>query len=149
MRDKELINLGKVAHQLAKAGRSEEAEEKYRIILEKDPKDVYALVGLPRKAIITSEEVRESLEGPVKAITSAIKTTLEKTSPELSSDLVDRGVVLAGGGVLLRGLDRVIEEDVQLPVTIADDPLTVVARGTGVVLQQLGLLKRILDSAED
>lgn len=108
-----------------------------------------ALVGLPRKAILTSEEVREALQGPVKAIISAIKSTLEKTSPELSSDIVDRGIVLVGGGVLLRGLDRVIEEEVQLPVAIAEDPMTVVARGTGVVLQQLSLLKRILDSAED
>jgi rod shape-determining protein MreB len=105
--------------------------------------------ALPRKAVISSEEVREALLEPVSAIVAAIKRTLENIAPELSADLVEQGIMLAGGGVLLRGLDKVIADEVQLPVRVADDPLTAVARGTGEILDQLGLLHQILSSADD
>ncbi len=99
---------------------------------------------LPRKTLIRSEEVREALLEPAMAIVNTIKVTLEKTPPELAGDLVDRGVTLAGGGALLKGLDKIIAKETDLPVTIAEDPLTCVARGTGEVLTQLDLLRAIL-----
>jgi rod shape-determining protein MreB len=105
--------------------------------------------GLPRAATVNSEEIREALRKPVDAIIAAVKRTLERTEPELSADLVDSGIVLCGGGGLLRGLDRRIQEAVQVPVSVAEDPLTAVARGTGIILDNLSLLKQILETAED
>lgn len=104
---------------------------------------------LPRSVTIASEEIREALKEPVNAILGGIKTTLEKTQPELSADLVERGIVLCGGGVLLRGLDRLIHEETGLPVRVADDPLTCVARGTAVFLERLDQYASVLDSIED
>lgn len=92
------------------------------------------VAGLPKTLAVTSEEIREALQEPVSAIVDAARITLEKCPPELSADLVDRGIVLAGGGAMLRGLDRLISEQTGLPVTLADDPLTAVADGTGQVL---------------
>jgi rod shape-determining protein MreB len=105
--------------------------------------------GLPRKIAITSEEIRESLQEPVMEIIAAIKGSLEETPPELSADLIDMGITMAGGGALLRGLDRVIYRETGLPVRIAKDPLSAVARGTGEILSQLSLLKDILASSEE
>lgn len=105
--------------------------------------------GLPRSVTITSEEIREGLREPVSSIVSAIKETLEDTDPELSADLVERGMVLCGGGVLLRGLDRLIHEETGLPVRVADDPMTCVARGTAVFLEKLDQYSSILDTIED
>lgn len=92
------------------------------------------IAGLPKTISITSVEIREALHEPVLAITNASKETLEHTPPELASDLIDRGIVMAGGGSLLRGLDKRIAEETGLPVHIADDPLTAVVMGTGQVL---------------
>ncbi|MEQ8762502.1 MAG: rod shape-determining protein [Planctomycetota bacterium] len=105
--------------------------------------------GLPRGAEISSEEIREALRDPVEKIVSAVRTTLENTKPELSADLVDNGIVMAGGGSLLRGLDLVIQEEIQLPVRVADDPLTAVARGTAVFLGQLDLYSQVLAVDDD
>ena len=99
--------------------------------------------------IVTSEEVRDALRDPVIAIVEAIKMTLEQSPPELAADLVDRGITMAGGSSQLRGLDKMVEEKTMLPVKRAEDPLTCVARGTGVVLEQLDLLKAILDTGRD
>jgi rod shape-determining protein MreB len=107
------------------------------------------VAGLPRKAIINSEEVREALGEPVMVIVDAIRSTLERTAPELAADIVDSGITLAGGGALLRGLDRRIMEEIDLPVRIADDPLTCVARGTGEILEQLPLLRQVIAASED
>jgi rod shape-determining protein MreB and related proteins len=107
------------------------------------------IAGLPRKAIIGSEEVRQALNEPVMAIIDAIRSTLEKTAPELAADIVDSGITLAGGGALLRGLAKRIEEEINLPVRIADDPLTCVARGTGEILEQLPLLRQVIAASED
>ena len=98
--------------------------------------------GLPKTISITSIEVREALHDPVQAIVDASKSTLEQTPPELSADLIDRGVVMAGGGSLLRGLDKRIAEETGLPVHIADDPLTAVVLGTGQMLQMPARLRR-------
>ncbi|MBI2433020.1 MAG: rod shape-determining protein [Candidatus Hydrogenedentes bacterium] len=95
------------------------------------------VMGLPKIITITSEEIRESLREPVSAIVDAVRVTLERTPPELSADIVDRGVVLAGGGALLRGLDQLLAKDTGLHVTQAEDPLTAVVLGTGRFLEEL------------
>jgi rod shape-determining protein MreB len=100
--------------------------------------------GLPKTITITSVEIREALHDPVQAIVDASKTTLEQTPPELAADLIDRGIVLAGGGALLRGIDRRIAEETGLPVHIADDPLTAVVMGTGQALSMPHRLRRRL-----
>ena len=105
--------------------------------------------GLPRRAVINSEQVREALDEPVTDIIRTIRETLENTPPELSADLVSNGITLAGGGVLLRSIDRRIEEQIQLPVRIAEDPMGCVARGTSEFLNQLNLYSKGLESDED
>ena len=105
--------------------------------------------GLPRKTVITSEEVREALKEPVGAIIDCVTRTLERAEPELAADLVDNGIVLAGGGALLRGIDTVLSNATGLDVKVADDPLTCVARGTAVYLENLELWKDTMDSDED
>lgn len=101
------------------------------------------LAGLPKTITVTSEEIREALSEPLSAILEAARIALERTPPELSADLIDRGIVLAGGGALLRGLDKLISEETGLPVHIADDPLTAIALGTGRYLSDFHLLKRL------
>lgn len=93
------------------------------------------VMGLPKVLTITSEEIRESLREPASAILDAIRVTLERTPPELSADIVDRGIVLAGGGALLRGLDQLVAKETGLHVTVAEDPLTAVVLGTGRYLE--------------
>lgn len=100
------------------------------------------VAGLPKTLTITSEEIREALQEPISSIIDAIKITLERCPPELAADLVDRGMVLAGGGALLKGVDKLIAEQTGLPVHIADDPLSAVAEGTGVVLNELNYFLR-------
>lgn len=95
------------------------------------------VMGLPKVITITSEEIRESLREPVSAIVDAVRVTLERTPPELSADIVDRGVVLAGGGALLRGLDQLLAKETGLHVTVAEDPLTAVVLGGGQFLEEL------------
>ena len=102
--------------------------------------------GLPRKTTVTSEEIRESLSEPIQAIIDVVTRTLERAEPELAADLVDNGITLAGGGALLRGIDVVISEATGLDVRIAEDPLTCVARGTSIYLDNLELWKATLES---
>ncbi|MDD5238754.1 MAG: rod shape-determining protein, partial [Candidatus Omnitrophica bacterium] len=101
------------------------------------------VAGLPKTVTITSEEVREALQEPVRAILEITKISLERTPPELAADLIEHGIVMAGGGSLLRGLDKLISEETGLPVHIADDPLTAVANGTGKVLDNIHYLKKV------
>ena len=105
--------------------------------------------GLPRRAIITSEEVREALKEPVGQIIEAVLRTLERLEPELAADLVDNGIRLAGGGSLLRGLDQVLTKASGLDVKVADDPLTCVARGTSEFLEHLDEWRSTIESDED
>jgi len=100
------------------------------------------IAGLPKTISISSEEIREALQEPIQAIVDASKITLENTPPELAADLIDRGIVMAGGGSLLRSLDKRIAEETGLPVHIADDPLTAVVLGTGQVLNMPTKLRR-------
>ena len=113
------------------------AEEK---TLEIKGRDIVS--GLPKTLTITSEEVREALKEPVSQIVDAVRSTLDKCEPELAADLVDRGLVLSGGSSQLRGLDKLLAARTGLPVTLADDPLSAVAEGTGVVMNELDFLAK-------
>ncbi|MGD2093580.1 MAG: rod shape-determining protein [Phycisphaerales bacterium] len=104
--------------------------------------------GMPRKIIITSEEVREALRSPIAMIIEAVAATLEKAQPELSADLIDNGVHVCGGGSLLRGMDKVLANATGLEVTRVEDPLTSVARGTSVYMENLELWKDTMNSNE-
>jgi rod shape-determining protein MreB len=106
------------------------------------------LTGLPRSVEVGGDQIREALEPSVAQIIDAIKETIEETPPELVADIMDQGIVLAGGGALLSGLDRRVAEATQMPVHIADDPLTCVVRGTGRVLEELDELERVLVSEQ-
>ena len=103
--------------------------------------------GLPKMVKISSEEVREALAEPVQHIIEAVRVTLERTPPELCADLIDRGIVMAGGSSLLRGMDKLISEETGLPVHVAENPLIAVATGTGKILSELHYLKRVTVSA--
>jgi rod shape-determining protein MreB len=101
------------------------------------------VAGLPKTLTITSQEVREALLEPISTIVESVRVTLERCPPELSADLVDRGLVLAGGGALLRGLDKLLQEETGLPVHIAEDPLSAVAEGTGRALSEIKFLRQV------
>jgi rod shape-determining protein MreB len=101
------------------------------------------VAGLPKTVSITSEEVREALQEPLRAILEITKISLERTPPELSSDLIEHGIVMAGGGSLLRGIDKLISEETSLPVHIAENPLAAVVAGTGKVLNEIRYLKKV------
>jgi rod shape-determining protein MreB len=101
------------------------------------------VTGLPKTLVISSVEVRAAIEEPVAAVIDAVKATLDKTPPELSSDIMDRGIVLTGGGALLKNLDKRIREETGLPVSIADDPLASVVLGTGKMLSDFRLLRLV------
>jgi len=101
------------------------------------------VAGLPKTVTISSEEIREALQEPLRAILEIAKVSLERTPPELAADLIEHGIVMAGGGSLLKGLDKLISEETGLPVHVADDPLTAVARGTGKVLDEIHYLKKV------
>ncbi len=105
------------------------------------------VTGLPREVIINDEQVRRAISHSVSSVVEAVKVTIEETPPELVSDIMERGIVLAGGGALLRELDTLISQATQTKVYIADDPLTCVARGTGVVLEDLETLESVLLSS--
>jgi rod shape-determining protein MreB len=104
------------------------------------------VAGLPKTLTITSQEVREALLEPISTIVESVRVTLERCPPELSADLVDRGLVLAGGGALLRGLDQLLQEETGLPVHVAEDPLSAVAEGTGRALSELKFLRQMASS---
>ena len=101
------------------------------------------VAGLPKTMTVNSEEIREAIAEPISTVIEAVRISLERCPPELSADLVDRGMVLAGGGAMLRGLDKLLSEETGLPVNIADEPIESVVLGTGKVLQELRFLKRI------
>jgi rod shape-determining protein MreB len=117
------------------------------LTLQVSGRDVMAM--MPRRVTITSEEIREAMKEPFDQILHAIKETLEETPPELAADLTDRGITMAGGGSLIRGIDRAIRKEIDVPVRIAEDPLTCVARGTGLVIENLDKFKEALESDED
>jgi len=99
--------------------------------------------GIPQHITITSEEVRKAISEQVKNIVQAVRIALEQTPPELAADIVDKGIVLTGGGALLKGLDALIREATDLPITVVDDPLSTVVLGAGKVLENLDVLKEV------
>ncbi len=103
--------------------------------------------GLPRTAVITSSQVEEAIRESIYEIVEVIKLTLEKTPPELASDIVERGIILAGGGALIRNFDQLISSETEMPVHVADNPLECVVRGTGKTLEDLEKLREVLTNA--
>ncbi len=104
--------------------------------------------GLPRTVRMTSAEIREAMAEPVQQVVDAVKQTLEHTPPELAADIVDRGIIMAGGGSLLRGIDRLLAEETGMPVSLTDDPLAAVVMGTGRALEELDTLKKVMISSK-
>lgn len=102
------------------------------------------VTGLPKEIMVDADQIRKALAKSVRAIVEAVKITIEETPPELIADIMDSGIILAGGGALLKGLDELIRRETKMPVHIAEDPLTAVARGTGLVLEDLDSLKDVL-----
>jgi rod shape-determining protein MreB len=102
------------------------------------------VTGLPKEIIVNEDQIREAIMKSLKIITEEIKSTIEITPPELVADIYERGVVLCGGGAMLRGLDHLISEVIKIPVYIADDPLTCVVRGTGIILEDKSLLDNLM-----
>ncbi len=99
--------------------------------------------GIPQNIPITSEEIRKALSERVDAIVQAVRVALEQTPPELAADIVDRGIVLTGGGALLKGIDQLLREETSLPITVVDDPLSTVVLGSGRALDSLDILKEV------
>jgi rod shape-determining protein MreB len=123
---------------LGSAYKSEGADKRTMEIKGRD-----LISGIPKTLTINEMEIREALTEPVNNILDTIKVILENTPPELASDIVDRGIIMAGGGALLRGLDLLIREETGLPVIVAEDPLTAVVRGVGKMLDEIDLLRRV------
>ena len=105
------------------------------------------VTGLPRTIEVDSGEVTEALSEPLAAIVGMVKNVLSRTPPELASDILERGIILTGGGALLRGLDKRLREETNLPVNVAEDPLTCVARGTGRVLEDFTQYTKVLEKS--
>lgn len=101
------------------------------------------VTGIPQNILITSEEVRKAISEQVDSIVQAVRIALEQTPPELAADIVDRGIVLTGGGALLKGLDQLLREETMLPITVVDDPLSTVVLGTGKALDNIHILKEV------
>jgi rod shape-determining protein MreB len=101
------------------------------------------VAGVPKTVIVNSDEIREALTEPINAIVEAVLTALEKTPPELAADIVDKGIVLTGGGALLRNLDVLLREETGLPVMVCDDPISAVVLGSGKALDHMELLKEV------
>lgn len=108
------------------------------------------ITGLPKEIIVTDTHIREALSRSIRALIGAIKLTIEETPPELLADVMSRGIMMVGGGSLLRGLDKLVEQETLMPVHVEEEPLTTVVRGTGMVLEDLDKLREVLvDSGEE
>ena len=144
-RDHNLV-IGERSAENAKiaAGSAYPLEEERRVVLR--GRDL--LTGLPKMIEVSSVEIRDAIAGPVNQIVELVKTCVEETPPELIADIMERGIVLAGGGALLMGLDKRLMAELRMPVYLADDPLTCVARGTGRVAEALHLYQRALAGSQ-
>lgn len=123
-------------------------------VLEGDPMEAEVrgrdlVTGLPRQVIVTDTDIREAIMPSVLSLVDGIKEVLETTPPELLSDIIHRGLVLSGGGALLRGLDTMLQNSLKIPIYVAEDPLTAVARGTGIVLDEFDSFKEVLLNTDD
>jgi rod shape-determining protein MreB and related proteins len=110
---------------------------------------VKELLKKPKEVVITDSDIREAIGSSIDTLVDSAKEVLETTPPEILSDIMNRGVFLTGGGALIKGLDVLLKEHLQIPVYIADDPLTAVARGTGIILENLESFKDVLIKNED
>jgi len=102
------------------------------------------ITGLPKEIEVSDNDMRQATQKSIKAILNTVKSVIEETPPELLGDIMRRGIIMAGGGSLLRGLDRLIAQETEMPVKIVDDPLTTVVRGTGIVLEEIDELKSMM-----
>jgi rod shape-determining protein MreB len=116
--------------------------------LTSDVSGLDTISGVPRKAVVTSEEIREAVREPIEAVLNCIKSVIQQCKPELVADLADNGLVLAGGGALLRGLDLLMNEQLGIPVRVTDDPLRTVVRGTAICLEHLAQWRDSLDAGD-
>ena len=105
------------------------------------------MTGLPKTIVVSTEEIREAIDEPVSAIVDAVKVTLDKTPPELAADIMEHGIVLAGGGALLNGIDTRLSHETGMPIVIAPNPLHAVAIGSGQSLEEFEALKGVLFSS--
>lgn len=106
------------------------------------------VTGLPREVIVDDSDIRRAMRHSINILVNAVKAAVEETPPELVADIMHRGIVLVGGGSLLRGFDRILEEETRVPVKVAEDPLTAVVRGTGVILEDIDALREVLVSSD-
>lgn len=118
-------------------------EERQTVIRGRD-----VATGLPKEVVVTESQLIEAMAGSIRALVDAIKTTIEKTPPELVADLMTKGIVMAGGGSLLKGLPELIAEETEVPVRVVDDPLSAVVRGTGIILEDIDGLREVLLSTQ-
>lgn len=107
------------------------------------------LTGMPREIVITSEEIRTAMTKPLKEIIAGIKSVIDSALPEIAADLMEQGITVSGGGALIRGIDKAINSEIRIPVRIADNPLRCVAKGTGIIIEELDKYKVTLESDED
>ncbi|KKR10326.1 MAG: Cell shape determining protein, MreB/Mrl family [Parcubacteria group bacterium GW2011_GWA2_39_18] len=107
------------------------------------------ITGLPKEIVLSSEDIREAIKGSLKSLIDAVKYVVETTPPELVADIMQNGVFMVGGGSLLRGIDRLIAREVKMPVVMVDDPLTAVARGTGLILEDIDSLRDVLINSQN
>ncbi|MFT2015813.1 rod shape-determining protein [Streptomyces sp. 796.1] len=144
------VTIGGAAGDVSDGAAGEEAEaERTQALLPPDRCTIRGrdqASGLPKTLELTAEEVRHALSEPVEAIVGAVRQTLDETPPELAGDIMDRGVVLTGGGALLRGLDTRLSQELDIPVLVADDPLDCVAVGTGRCVEDFDALRKVLDA---
>ncbi|MFA6269961.1 MAG: rod shape-determining protein [Candidatus Paceibacterota bacterium] len=124
------------------------------LILESTPLEIKArgrdlITGLPREVVVTDSDVRDAVSHSIERLVESVKEVLEVTPPEILSDIMHRGIYLAGGGALIKGFAKVLEEEVKMPVYIADDPLTCVVRGTGIILEKLEKFREVLIADEN
>ena len=103
--------------------------------------------GLPKEIVVDDSDIRRAMRHSINTLVNAVRTTIEETPPELVADIMHRGIMLVGGGALLRGLDRLLAEETKIPVRVAEDALTAVVRGTGIILEDIDALKNVLVSS--
>jgi len=115
--------------------------------LEMEIKGRDLVAGIPKNLKLTSEEIREAIAEPISQIVEALKNALEQTPPELAADIVDRGIVMTGGGAMLKGLDVLLKKETNLPINVVDDPLLCVVLGAGKVLDNIHQYERVLMSS--
>ena len=142
VKQKHSLLIGERTAEMVKMLVASACPEKEETIIEVKGRDL--IEGVPKVIALSSGEVTEAISGPVRAILETVKTALEQTPPELASDIVDRGIVLTGGGALLKNLDEVIRRETGLPVNIAEDPLSTVVRGSGIVFENFSVYKDVL-----